>query len=179
MGGLFDIDWERLFIPTTPLLEIFLRGTITYLALFMLLRLVLKRETGTLGITNLLVVVLLADAVQNGMADDYHSVTDGILLVSVILFWSYTLDWLGYKFPRFQNLVHPPPLMLVKDGQMLRQNMRKELITKDELLELLREQGVDDLSLVKTACMEGNGRISVVTYESEKMPRAQNERSAF
>ncbi|MBI5669526.1 MAG: DUF421 domain-containing protein [Chloroflexi bacterium] len=178
MAGLFNLDWGQIFTPTTPLLETFLRGSITYLALFALLRLVLKRETGTLGITNLLVVVLLADAVQNGMAGEYHSITDGILLVSVILFWSYALDWLGYRFPRLQYLVHPPPLLLVKDGQMLRHNMRKELITKEELLELLREQGIDDVNAVKTAYMEGTGRISVVTYESEKLPRARNERPA-
>ena len=60
--------------------------------MFALLRFVLKREAGTLAITDLLVVVLIADAAQNAMADDYRSVPDGLLLVATIVFWSYALD---------------------------------------------------------------------------------------
>jgi len=71
------------------------------LALFLLLRLVLKRQSGNMGVTDLLVIVLIADAAQNAMASDYKSVPDGLLLVSTIVFWSYALDWLSYHFPRF------------------------------------------------------------------------------
>jgi uncharacterized membrane protein YcaP (DUF421 family) len=124
MAGLFDeIDWETIFSPSTPLLEIFLRGTIVYLSLFVLLRVILKRESGTVGITDLLVVVLLADATQNALANDYTSITDGILLVLTIVFWSYFLNWLGFRFPRIQKWVHPPPLPLVKDGEILYRNL--------------------------------------------------------
>lgn len=66
MGSLFDLDWKNIFLPGTPLLEIFLKGTLVYLSLFLLLRVVLKRESGTVGVTDLLVVVLLADAAQKG-----------------------------------------------------------------------------------------------------------------
>lgn len=83
------IDWNEMFSLGTPLLEIFIRGSAVYLLLFLILRIVLKRESATLGVTDLLVVVLLADAAQNAMADDYNSITDGILLVMVIIFWSH------------------------------------------------------------------------------------------
>lgn len=169
---MFDIDWARLFLPSTPLLEIFLRGTLTYLSLFILLRLILKRESGGMGISDLLVVVLLADAAQNALADDYTSIPDGILLVATIIFWSYTLNWLGYRFPVMQRLVHPPPLPLVKDGKLNYRNMRRELITEDELKSVLRSQGVENLENVKEAHMEGDGTVSVVEYPENKREKA-------
>lgn len=172
MDGLFDflfnVDWEAMLIPNTPLLEIFLRGTLTYLSLFLLLRFILKRESGTVGITDLLVVVLLADAAQNAMADDYRSVPDGILLVATIIFWNYALNWLGYRFPRIQRLVHPPALLLAENGNMIRKNMRKEFITEEELMSMLREQGIDDLAKAAKVYMEGDGQISVITKEGDR-----------
>ena len=162
-----NVDWGHVFGIHTPLLEILVRGSVVYLGLFLLLRLVLKRQAGAVGITDLLVIVLIADAAQNAMADDYTSITDGIILVTVIIFWSHALDWLGYKFPAFNTLVHPPPLPLVRDGMMIRYNMRRELISEEELQTQLREQGVMDVREVKAAHMEGDGRISVVPYSKD------------
>lgn len=171
------IDWGRAFIPHTPLLEIFLRGSAVYLGLFLLLRLVLKRQSGAVGVTDLLVVVLIADAAQNAMADDYTSVPDGLLLVAVIIFWSHALDWLGYRFPRLNRLIHPPPLPLIQDGVMLRRNMRRELITEEELRTQLREQGVLEAKDVRVAFMEGDGRISVVPFEKNGGNGSRRERA--
>ena len=165
---LFDVDWTTVFFPDTPMLEIVARGSVIYLALFALLRLVLKREAGALGITDLLVVVLLADAAQNGMADDYRSVPDAILLVGTIVFWAWALNWLGYRVPFIQRLVHPSPLLLVRDGRMVWRNMEKELIIEGELMSQLRRHGVPDLSHVATAYVEGDGRISVVAREGSR-----------
>lgn len=123
--------------------------------------------TGTLNINDLLVIVLIADASQNAMSAGYTSVTFGLILVATIIFWSYFLDWLAYHFPRFESLLHPAPLPLVRDGQMLARNMRRELITVDELMSHMREQGVTDLKEIKMASMEGDGRISVVTHEKQ------------
>ena len=159
------IKWQELFFPSVPILEIILRGSLVYLVIFALLRFVLKRVTGTLSFGDLLIIVLVADASQNAMSAGYTSVTDGLILVATIIFWTYSLDWLAYRFPRFESLLHPPPLPLVREGKMLARNMRRELITVDELMSHLREQGIRDLKEVKTASMEGDGRISVVTHE--------------
>ena len=153
-----------------PILELILRGSLVYLAIFALLRFVLKRVTGTLNIGDLLIIVLIADASQNAMSAGYTSVTDGLILVATIIFWSYFLDWFAYHFPRFESLLHPPPLPLVKEGQMLARNMRRELISVDELMSHLREQGVTDLKEVKAASMEGDGRISVLTNDHSTRP---------
>jgi uncharacterized membrane protein YcaP (DUF421 family) len=162
------IDWHKLFVPTGNPLEIVIRGTVVYLALFLMLRLVLKRQAGAMSVTDLLFIVLIADAAQNSMAGQYHSIPDGLLLVGTILLWSHFLDWLGYHFRWVGRLTHPPPLPLIKNGKLLRHNMRKELVTLDELMTQLREQGINDISEVTEACMEGDGRISAIKRTGEQ-----------
>lgn len=168
MLGFDRIDWRAIFVPDTPLLEIIIRGSLVYLGIFVLLRVVLKRQTAALSVTDLLVVVLLADAAQNAMAADYKSVPDGLLLVAVIVGWSLAIDWLGHRFESVQKLVHPPPLPLVRDGRFIVENMRRELITRGELMSQLREQGIEDLGEVGTACLEGDGRISVIRRDKQQ-----------
>ena len=175
MEQLIRVDWARAFLPHTPILEIVLRGTCVYLALFVLLRVVLKRETGGMGITDMLVVVLIADAAQNAMAGAYTSVPDGLLLVATIIFWSYALNWLGHRFPRIERIVHPQALPLIEDGRLLRARMREELLTEEELKGQLRLQGVADPSEVKAAYMEGDGRISVITKEKAARDTAERQ----
>lgn len=163
-------DLARLFLPDTPLLEIVLRGTVTYLSLFLLLRVVDRRTAGTVGITNLLVVVLIADAAQNAMAGEYTSITDGLLLVLTIVAWSYGLDWLGFRYPRIGRIVHPPPRTLVEDGKPVAASLERELISHEELMTQLRLQGVEELGDVQRAAMEGNGEVSVLRREPDSEP---------
>ncbi len=162
---LFGVDWLRTFTPTQPLLETVLRGTIIYLALVLLLRFALSREKGQLGTTDLLVLVLLGDASQNAMAGHYASVGDGLLLILTLIFWSYALNWLSFHFRPIERFLSPRRLTLVRDGRMLRHNMRKELMTEEELMTQIRLQGIADLARVREACMEADGRISVITRD--------------
>jgi len=161
------MDWKQILVPSGSLLELVVRGTLIYLSLFVILRVMLNRQSGGIGISDLLLVMLIANAAQNAISADYHSVTEGVVLVITIVFWSYALDWLGYRFPRFQRFLRPPPLLLVKDGQVLPRNLRRELITEDELMSQLRQQGIDDVARIKEAFMESDGRISAVTQEPE------------
>src|SRR5437762_5422052 len=137
-----EIDVAKILIPNVSPLEIVLRGTVMYLALFVLIRVVLKRQA--LGVTDLLVIVLIADAAQNGMAGVYTSVADGLILVATIIFWAYALDWLGYHIPLIERLLQPSPLPLIEHGKLLRRNMRAELVTVEELMAQLRLEGIDD-----------------------------------
>jgi uncharacterized membrane protein YcaP (DUF421 family) len=169
------MDWNSLFSLDVPLFEIILRGSVMYISLFILLRVVLKRQAGSLGMTDLLLITLIADASQNAMAGEYRSLPAGIVLVSTIIFWSYAFDWLSYQFPWFNRLTEPPPLPLIKHGKLLRRNMRRELITEEELMSQLREQGLDDVSKVKEAFMESDGHISVVRQEQRHKRRSQRK----
>jgi uncharacterized membrane protein YcaP (DUF421 family) len=150
-------------LPHTPLLEIAVRGSVIYLSLFLVLRFGIRRQVGEMGITDLLVVVLIADAAQNAMGGGYSSVADGLVLVLVIAFWAFAIDWLGFHFPMFANFARPKPTVLVYRGRMLRGNMARELITPEELASMLREQGVDNVRRVREARMEPDGRLSVIS----------------
>lgn len=165
MQHLFAVDWQHFFVPSVALAELILRGSLIYLGIFALMRFVLKREAGTIGLPDLLMTVLIADAAQNAMAVEYHSITEGFLLILTIVFWNYALDWLGQRFPPMARLLHPPPLPLVKDGRLLRRNMRRELITEEELRSHLRQQGIAEFAQVQAAYMEGDGQISIIPRE--------------
>ena len=162
------MDWNSIFLPDIPFLEIIVRGSVMYLALFVMLRVILKRQMGTLTMSDLLLITLLADASQNAIAGEYKSVPNGIVLVLTIIFWNYAFDWLSFHSKWFQKLIEPAPLLLVRDGKMLRRNMRQELITEDELMMQLREQGLDNVSKVKEAYMESDGRISIIEDKEKR-----------
>src|SRR5687767_13168218 len=85
---MFDIDWRSMFVPTESVFEVVIRGTIMYLGMFTLLR-VFRRQAGSVGIADLLVIVVIADAAQNGMAGDSKSITEALILISTIVLW----DW--------------------------------------------------------------------------------------
>jgi uncharacterized membrane protein YcaP (DUF421 family) len=159
---LLTIKWNELFVPSQPIVETIVRGTLTYLALFLLMRFLLKREAGSVGTADLLMVVVIADAAQNAMAGEYKSITDGIILVTTIMFWNLAIDWLSYHSALMRRFLQPKPLLLVKNGIMNKRNMRKELITNDDLMAELRENGIDDLAKVKEARIEEDGHISVI-----------------
>ena len=166
----FHIEWHEILVPSLPVGEMLLRGTLVYLALFALLRFILTRAAGAVGTADLLLVVLLAHGADRALTKEYESVADGAILVATIVFWHYTLNWLAFRFPLVERFVRPPALPLVKNGRMIRANMRRELITSDELMGMLREQGVGELSAVREAHMEGDGRVSVVTHDSPARP---------
>ncbi len=163
-----NINWQTVFVPSVPVLETIVRGTVMYLLLFIILRLTFKRIGGaSIGLGDVLLIALVAAASQNAMARDHRSVTDGVILVLTVSFWSYALDWVGHRVPAFQRFYNPPPLLLVRNGRLLRRNMRTELITEGELLGQLRRLGVDDIDQVQEARMEGDGTITFILQEND------------
>jgi uncharacterized membrane protein YcaP (DUF421 family) len=174
-----NLDWQAIFYPSTPLLETVIRGTLVYLALFFILRFLTKREAGTLGITDLLVIVLLADAAQNAMSDDYRSITDGLLLVATIVCWSTLLNFLGYKSKKMEKVIKPPKILLIDNGMFIKKNMKSELITKKELMSEIRRQGIESVKGIKKAYIESNGVISIITKEKNKNSNSSGKEKAL
>jgi uncharacterized membrane protein YcaP (DUF421 family) len=166
MLSLIEVDWKSVFVPSLSLLEIILRGSLIYLFLFVVLR-VLRRGAGAIGISDLLVVVLIADAAQNALGSEYRSVTEGAVLVLTIVGWDYLFDWLGFRIPGLRPLLRPQALLLIKNGKLQKRNLRKEMISEEELLGELREQGVANVEDVKFSFMESNGHISVVKKDKK------------
>lgn len=155
-------DVGSLFELTVAPLELVLRGSLMYWFLFLLFRLVLRRDVGSIAIADILLLVLIADASQNAMAGGYESVADGMILVGTIAGWNWLIDFAAWRFPLIRKLVEPKPLSLVRDGRLLPRNLRHEFITVEELMARLREQGIEHLAEVKAATMESDGQISVI-----------------
>ena len=145
--------------------ELILRGTLIYWLLFLLFRLVLRRDVGSIAIADILVLVLIADASQNAMSGGYETVADGAVLIGTIAAWNWLFDFLTYRFPAVRRLIQAKPLRLIENGKVLRRNLRKEMITQEELMAALRREGVEQIDQVKLATMESDGEITVVRIE--------------
>jgi len=165
MIKVFEIDWQTVFVPTESLLEIFIRGSLMYWVMFALLR-IFRRQAGSIGIADLLVIVVIADAAQNGMAGESKSVTEAVLLIVTIVLWDYVFDLLGYRSKFFERILQPKALPIIMDGRLLRQNMKTEMITYDEIMSQMRQQGIEDINEIKKACLESDGHFSFIKKEA-------------
>jgi uncharacterized membrane protein YcaP (DUF421 family) len=158
----WTIDWNDMFALSANPVEIFLRGSLMFWFLFFIFRFILRRGIGNIGISDFLFVAIVADASQNAMSSDYHSVTDGLLLVATLAFWDYLLDYLSYHFMAIRRFIEPGTMLLVKNGKLQRNNLRRQFITIDEIEAKLREQGLDKISQVQEMRLEADGEISVL-----------------
>ncbi|MCR5882518.1 DUF421 domain-containing protein [Rhizobacter sp. J219] len=166
---------EELFRLSVSPWELIARGTLIFWFLFAIFRFVMHRDVGSVGLADVLVLVLIADAAQNAMSGGYESVTDGVILISTIVAWNYLLDWGAYRFEWVRRVAEPPPLLLVRSGRIVRQNLRREMMTVDDLMAKLREHGVDDLAQVRKAFMEGDGAVTVIRWRDARPKPAQRQ----
>lgn len=157
-------DLAGLFVPSLPPVEIFVRGTVVYLSIFLLFRFVLRRGVGSLGIADILLITLIADASQSALSGDGRTIADGLLVVGTIVAWNIAIDWLTYRYPLAQRILETPPLPLVRSGRIQRANLRRQFVTDDDLRSMLREAGVEDIATIKRATLEPDGKLSVIRY---------------
>lgn len=160
--GWSALDWGAMFGFSTPVAEILIRGTTMYWLLFLIFRFLVPRDMGGVGIADILILVIIADAAQNAISGDYKSITEGAVLVGVLVAWNMIFDRLSYLWPGFRKFSQPPALCLVNHGHLMRRNMRREYITEDELWAHLRREGVETLEQVESVRMEPDGGFSVV-----------------
>ncbi|MEH6438322.1 DUF421 domain-containing protein [Massilia sp. DD77] len=175
---MLDLDWTSLFSFTVSPVELFVRGTLTYFFLFCMFRFVVRRDIGALGISDLLVLVIIADASQNAMAGGYKSILDGFFLIGVIIGWSYAFNYLSFRFLLFRRFVLPMPLCIVKDGVRQEKNLKRELISDEELAEMLREHEIEDIAEVKRAYLEPDGQVTIIRKRKPTTPKKPTERRA-
>ena len=105
------------------------------------MRVLAARQIGQLGVSDLLVIVVIADAAQNGFSSDYKSITEGIVLVLTIVFWDYLIDFLSMNVSAFKFLARAPATPLIVDGKVQWKSLRQNLISIDELRSMLRKEG--------------------------------------
>ncbi|MBO0939915.1 DUF421 domain-containing protein [Fibrella sp. HMF5335] len=166
MEKLIDVDWRTMFVPSSSILEIIIRGSLTYWFVFLYIRFV-RRSSGQLNVTDILLITLISDASQNAMAGSYESVTEGVALVGTLVGWDYVINWLGFRSVFFDRLGNPEPVLLIKNGVLQRDNLKRHLITEDEFMGLLREEGIETIDEVKQCYLEGSGNLSVIPKEKK------------
>ncbi len=159
MSGLFTFSMSPL--------ELVIRGSLMYVGLVLVMRFLLRRDIGSLSMPDVLFVVLVADASQNAMAGEYKSVADGLVLVGTLVAWNLALDWLSFRSARFRRFIEPRALPLIVDGKWLRQNLKKEWITTEEVLSKLREAGIEDINMVHKAVLEPGGELGVIRRDAK------------
>jgi uncharacterized membrane protein YcaP (DUF421 family) len=156
-----SLDWSELFVPSGSILEIVVRGMVIYFVILCILR-ILRREAGEIGRADLIVLLLVADAAQSGLAGQYRSITEAIVLISTIFGWNHLLDWLSFRSEAIHRLLEPPPLLVVRDGRIIRRSLRSEFLRPEDLEEQLRKQGIASLAEVRRCYIEADGRVSVI-----------------
>lgn len=171
------VDWPGLVEPH-HVIENVLRASSIYLLLFLVLRFLPNRKTGGLGPTDLLVVVLLATAVHAALIREGSSLTDAAVMVGTIVGWSVVLDIVGAHVPGLRWVLHSDPVEVVRDGDIIHRNLRREFMTEEELEAQLRLQGVERVDQVKRAFVEHDGRVSVIRADAGPHPPARAGRNA-
>jgi uncharacterized membrane protein YcaP (DUF421 family) len=115
---------------------------------------------------DLVVLLLLSNAVQNAMVGPDTSLNGGILAAGVLLIVNWTLGHMGLRSRHLQAVLRGTPTLLVHEGRFVQENLRRESIAEDEVLQALREHGMEGISAVKLAVLEVDGTISVIPKDA-------------
>lgn len=146
--------------------EVILRTAVVYLFLVAVLRLSGKREVGQMSILELIVVLLISDAVQNSMVGANTSLLGGLIAVSTLLAMDFGLNALTARSRRLRRAVEGEPRLLVRDGRMLAKGLREEGIDAADVRTAIRNHGLANLDDVRMAVLETDGSISVIPKSS-------------
>jgi len=156
---------------TTPWYEILLRTFVVYVTVLVLLRVAGKRELGQMTPFDLVVILVIANAVQNAMTGGDNSLTGGILAASTLTIVNIAVGRWGSYIPFFRRLVASEPRLLLRDGKPIPGAMSSERVDLQELQMAAREHGIDDLKDVTAAVLEEDGSISIIPKEGTKIHR--------
>jgi uncharacterized membrane protein YcaP (DUF421 family) len=160
-----------IFDMTTPWYEILLRTFVVYLTVLILLRLAGKRELGQMTPFDLVVILVIANAVQNAMTGGDNSLTGGIIAATTLTVTNIAVGRWGSYIPFFRRLVASEPRLLLRDGKPIPDALSSERIDLAELQMAAREHGIEDLKDVTAAVLEEDGAISIIPRDGTRIHR--------
>ncbi|HEV1997318.1 MAG TPA: YetF domain-containing protein [Candidatus Dormibacteraeota bacterium] len=145
-----------------PWWELILRSAAIYLALLFGFRIFGKREVGQMTLFDLVVVLLVANAVQPAMTGPDASITGGLIIIVTLLLLNHAISFVRVRVPWFNKLVEPSPVVVARNGQWMREELKKQELTDEEALAALREHGLESVAETKEVVLEADGSLSVV-----------------
>ena len=147
-------------------MDIVLRSLLIFLVIWLLMRLLGRRELSNLEPFDLIMLVVIGDFVQQAATQQDLSVTGAVLSVATIGVLTLAFSWLAWRFPRLRPALDGKPLVLVEEGKLLMKNMRRERITIEELAAQARLQRIDSIEKVNWAVLETGGQISFIPKQA-------------
>jgi len=141
-------------------MDIVVRAFFAFLFVFLVTRLIGRREVGELEPFDLILLIVIGDLIQQGITQSDYSFTGLILAGGMFALLTLGVSYLGFRVPRARRLIEPPPLILVEDGRVIERNLRRERMTIDELRAAARQERIASLDEVEWAVLESNGRVS-------------------
>ena len=165
---------------SNPYIHIIISTTGVYLFIILALRVLGKTELAQLSITDLIFVLLISNAVQNAMVGSDTSLGGGILAASVLFILNFIFKKLKYKFPGLRKALEGEPVILIHNGKMIESNCQKNNISKEELLQAIREHGSNSIEEVDSLILESDGNISVISneYKHHSIRRLKKRKNA-
>jgi uncharacterized membrane protein YcaP (DUF421 family) len=143
-------------------MDIVFRGIVIFGFLYVLMRVIGRRELSSLEPFDLILLVVLGDAVQQGLTQDDYSLTGAMLAIGTIAFLQLGFSHANFRFPRLRPLLDGEPIVIVRDGKPIENNLRRERVTSDDLAVAMRRQNIAKLDDVAWAVMETSGAISFI-----------------
>jgi len=156
-------------------MEIVARATVMFFVLFVLLRLLGKRELTQVTPFELVLLIVMGDLIQQGVTHNDFSLTGAVLAIGTIGFWALALSWITYLSPRAEKWLEGVPRVLVRSGELIDANMRRDRITRAELETEMRMAGIAHIADVAWAILEPHGKISFIGKEEGKDTKQQDD----
>ncbi len=138
------------------------RAIIVFFAIFVITRVVGRRELSTMEPFDLILLIVTGDLVQQGVTQSDYSLTGALTVIATMALLTIALSYVSFRVPKLRPVLDGEPIVLVQDGEVIARNLRRERITIDELLAEARLQQVGSLDDVRFAVLETNGRISII-----------------
>jgi uncharacterized membrane protein YcaP (DUF421 family) len=148
-------------------MDIALRATVIFVALYLLVRLMGKRELGQMTPFELIVLVVIGDLIQQGVTQNDFSLTGAIIAVSTIAFLALLMSWASYLWPWAERLLEGEPRVIVRGGEILSGNLRRNRLTRSEIESEMRLAGIGHLEDVAWAILEPRGKISFIERKGD------------
>jgi len=144
-------------------MDLFFRALFLFGFIFFLTRVVGKRELSSMEPFDLILLIVLGDAVQQGLTQDDYSVTGALIVISVIALMQVFVSYLGFRFDKTLGpILEGEPLILVHEGEVQEKNLKRERLTVDEVAEAGRQQNLASIDQIRFAVLETDGQITVI-----------------